>query len=118
MKDRLTEVRNAHSKTQAEMSELLHVGRSTYACWESGTRDIKDRYVESICRTFGVNEAWFRTGEGEMFKEDDFAYDLGNYAAKATELDKAIITEWMKLDDHTKKNLYEFMKKVVDSSEE
>jgi transcriptional regulator with XRE-family HTH domain len=116
LKDRLIEVRNAHNKTQDEMSKLLHVGRSTYACWESGTRDIKDRYVDAICREFGVSEEWLRTGEGEMFKEDDFAYDLGTYAAKATELDKAIITEWMKLDDSTKHNLYEFMKKVVDSS--
>lgn len=33
---------------------------------EKGQREPSDRTVSDICRVYGVNEIWLRTGEGEM----------------------------------------------------
>ncbi|PKM67110.1 MAG: XRE family transcriptional regulator [Firmicutes bacterium HGW-Firmicutes-2] len=116
MNERLKQLRESLGISQREFSQNIRIGQSTLAMLETGQRIMKDIHISQICSEFGVNEDWLRTGEGEMFKNDDFAYDLGTYAAKATDLDRAVITEWMKLNDDTKKNLYEFMKKVVDAS--
>ena len=34
---------------------------------ENGRAAVSDIMIASICRTYGVNERWLRTGEGEMF---------------------------------------------------
>ena len=34
---------------------------------ESGSKPISDKVVFNICRVYGINEKWFRTGEGEMY---------------------------------------------------
>ena len=33
---------------------------------ENGRAAVSDIMIASICRTYGVNERWLRTGEGEM----------------------------------------------------
>lgn len=35
-----------------------------------------DRTISDICREFNVNEAWLRTGEGEMFRPVDREAEL------------------------------------------
>lgn len=37
---------------------------------ELGAKKALDRHVKLIVTAFGVNEAWLRTGEGEMFEKD------------------------------------------------
>lgn len=34
---------------------------------ENGRAAVSDIMIASICRTYGVDEHWLRTGEGEMF---------------------------------------------------
>lgn len=34
----------------------------------SGAAGASDRTIRDICRIFGVNEVWLRTGDGEIFK--------------------------------------------------
>ena len=36
---------------------------------EKGQRIPSDRTISDICREFGVNETWLRTGAGEMFQK-------------------------------------------------
>jgi len=36
---------------------------------ELGQKRILDRHIKLIISAFGVNEAWLRTGEGEMFEK-------------------------------------------------
>ena len=38
---------------------------------EKGKRSIANRTASDICRIFGVDEHWLRTGEGEMFRHRD-----------------------------------------------
>ena len=41
-----------------------------------------DRTIYDICREFGVNELWLRTGEGEMFRAKTRDVEIAEYVGK------------------------------------
>ena len=67
MEERLKELRKTLNLTQQEFADKIGVKRNTIAQYESGRNAPIDAVVTLICRTYGVNETWLRTGEGEMF---------------------------------------------------
>ena len=68
MQDRIKKVRKLHHMTQTEFGSRLGVRGNTITTYETGVRYPSDAVILAICREFGVNEKWLRTGEGEMFK--------------------------------------------------
>ena len=70
VKDRIKQIRKELKLTQAEFGEKIGVKGNTVTGYESGIRSPSDAIVVSICREFGVNEVWLRTGEGEPFQEE------------------------------------------------
>lgn len=66
MNERLKKIRESLNLTQEEFANKLGLGRSTIAGFESG-RIIQDRTIKTICKTFKINENWFKTGEGDMY---------------------------------------------------
>ena len=66
--ERVKVVRNALSITQKALGDALGLKNNTIATYESGRQDPSDRTITDICRVYGVNEVWLRTGEGEMFR--------------------------------------------------
>lgn len=66
MNERIKELRKALGLTQAEFGEKLGVKPSTVTNYESGLRAPSDAMLVSICREYGVNEVWLRTGIGPM----------------------------------------------------
>ena len=69
MKERLKELRIALGISQAELGERIGVSRAAISRLESGSNNFTNQMVTSICREFGVNEEWLRTGNGDMFEE-------------------------------------------------
>lgn len=67
MKERIKELRKALHMTQAEFGAMIGLGNTAIAGYEIGRRDPSDAVILSICREFGVSEAWLRYGDGEMF---------------------------------------------------
>lgn len=67
MEARLKAVRKAVGLTQQEFADRLGIKRGAVANYEIGRNDPIDAVISLICREFGVNETWLRTGEGEMF---------------------------------------------------
>lgn len=68
MKDRIKEIRTTLGLSQIEFGLRVGVKQGTVAGYENGARVPLDAVVASICREFNVNEAWLRTGNGEMFR--------------------------------------------------
>ena len=66
MTERLKTVRKALHLTQQDMADRLGLKRNTIATYEIGKAQPSDRTIADICREFNINEAWLRTGEGEM----------------------------------------------------
>lgn len=71
MKDRLKEIRKELNLTQAVFAEKIGSSQNVVANYEIGRRNPSASVINNICKTFGVNEDWLRTGEGEMFEELD-----------------------------------------------
>ena len=81
MKDRIKIVRKRAGLKQAEFAKILGVKTNTITSYETGVRIPSDAVILSICRTFHVNEAWLRTGEGEMFEPELKEQEIAGFFA-------------------------------------
>lgn len=71
MNNRIREVREHFKLTQTEFGERLGVSRDVIGNIEYNrlkNPKQKEPIIKLICSTFGVNEIWLRSGEGEMFQ--------------------------------------------------
>jgi transcriptional regulator with XRE-family HTH domain len=67
---RILTLRHALNITQAEFAKKILISTGFMAAIETGVRKVNDRLIKLINTTFGVNEGWLRTGDGEMFRKD------------------------------------------------
>lgn len=81
MKDRIKALRKALSLNQTDFGSKIGVKQSAVAAYESGSRNPLDSVIVSICREFGVNERWLRTGEGEMLMHLSREEEIMRFAA-------------------------------------
>lgn len=64
--DRVAAIIKESGLTQSKFAARLHIGQSQISAFCSGSRAPTDRVIADICREFGIDEHWLRTGEGEM----------------------------------------------------
>ncbi|MHB9292500.1 hypothetical protein Holit_01598 [Hollandina sp. SP2] len=76
MKDRLKEVRKTKGLNQKEFATELGIAQNTYSLIETGKIAMSERNIKMICLTFGVSEQWLRTGESQMFADNDTQYEI------------------------------------------
>jgi len=69
LSQRIGEIRKALGLTQAEYANDLKISQSHANAMELGSRKIPERIIKLICFTYNVNENWFKTGKGDMFKK-------------------------------------------------
>ena len=69
MNERIRELRLALGLNQSEFGARIGLRQTSIANYEKGLRQPLDAVITSICREFGVNETWLRTGEGPQFVE-------------------------------------------------
>ncbi len=112
MKERIKKLRKFFDLTQQEFANRLGIKRNTIANYEVGRNTPIDAVLSLICREFGVNEKWLRTGEEPMFIEaETFNLDcyLKEKGASDEELD--IIKVYFSLDIDVRRALVEHFKK-------
>ena len=64
--ERIAEVVNMSGLRKTAFAEKINVSQSLISLICSGKTGVSDRTISDICRVFGVNEIWLRTGDGEM----------------------------------------------------
>lgn len=69
MKDRIREVREHFGLSMEKFGSRIGIGKASISLLESGKNKPSVQTITLICREFGVNEQWLRTGEGEMFEQ-------------------------------------------------
>lgn len=65
--ERVRALRKGLGLTLQAFGDRLGVTRATVSRIENGVNNLSDQMVVSICREYGVSEAWLRDGDGEMF---------------------------------------------------
>lgn len=104
MQYRIKQVRQSEGLTQAEFAEKIGLSRNYIAMIEIGQREPSNRTIKDICRIFGVNEIWLRTGVGEPFTP----------LSRSEEL--AAIFERMEVGDDAKSRLIREMARMPDEA--
>ncbi|MCF2701584.1 helix-turn-helix transcriptional regulator [Enterocloster clostridioformis] len=117
MKDRIKKLRRQLDMTQDDFSKKLGLARNSIASYETGRREPTNAIVVSICREFGINEIWLRTGEGgddNMFTkvsdDDRFSLNLGKLSTTENEFIRNGINLLAETDPEKLKILENFMK--------
>lgn len=72
MKERLKQLRKTLDLTQQEFANKLGSTRDNIGGYETGRRNPSAAVISLICTKFNVDETWLKTGEGNMFTEENF----------------------------------------------
>lgn len=114
--ERIKKLRKALNMTQAAFAERIGIRQNSVAVIEMGKNTPSDQTVAFICREFRVNEAWLRTGEGEMFVPSPSTvvdqlceeYDLDGAA-------RVVLEKFITLPPEEQEVIIQYMCSVVDA---
>lgn len=85
MSERIKLLRESLNMSQDEFANKLGLkSRGKIANIEYGKTMPDDAFLQLICATFGANETWIRTGEGEMFRELSLDEELSAFFGDIT----------------------------------
>lgn len=115
--ERVKAVRNKKEMNMEQFGKRLGVQKSAISKIENGTRGLTNQMFTSICREFGVNEVWLRTGEGgdenmftEISDDDRFSLNLGKLSKSENEIARNILNAIAEADPEKLKIIEDFMK--------
>lgn len=112
--ERIDALIKALGLNQTKFAERINVSRSYVSQMCIGNKIPADRTISDICREFDVNEAWLRTGEGEMFieksREEEIAAFIGNILKGEPDFRRRLVSvlarlsveEWQMLEQMAK----------------
>jgi transcriptional regulator with XRE-family HTH domain len=112
--ERIKELRKALSLTQTAFGERIGLKQNSVALIEAG-RTTSDQTIFAICREFRVNEAWLRTGAGEMFipSPASVVEELAEEYHLCPEA-QAMVEKFITLDPAAQLAVFDYMCAVVD----
>jgi len=64
---RIRHIRQTLNMSQVEFAKAIYISNGYIAELECEHRRVNERIIHLISLTFGVNEKWLKTGEGDMF---------------------------------------------------
>lgn len=115
MKDRIKQIRKSENLTQVEFAERLGISASNVISYENGLRSPSASGIQNICRTFGINEQWLLTGEGEM-KSESKEEELARLTAQMfREEDESFRLKLVRMVANMSDEQIEMCQKMVDS---
>lgn len=117
MNKRIKKIREELGLTQQQFANRLGIKRGAIANYEIGRNSPIDAVISLICREFGVNEVWLRTGEGgddNMFtkldEEDRFSLNLGKLTMTENQIARNMLNAIAEASPEKLKHIEEFMK--------
>lgn len=118
MKDRIELViKNANIK-KVDFAKRLNISQAFVSQMCSGVAKPSDRTITDICREFGCNEVWLRTGEGEPYREESRQEQIMRFAVQTVkgsdEFRKAFVSMLAKLDPEDWENLAKIFDKLTE----
>lgn len=120
---RIKAIRASQNMTQQDFADRIGVSRGGLANYEVDRNEPIDAVIMAICREFGVNEDWLRTGEGEMLqpvdRNEEIAAFMGDVMRGETpDFRRRLIAVLAKLDASEWQLLEKMAQKLAEESKE
>lgn len=117
--ERIKVLRKEKNLSMEDFGSVIGMGKSAVSRIENGVNGTTDQTIRSICREFGVNERWIRTGDGEMFEQTRASvldrlsteYDLSREQ-------RSVIEAFLDLDPQERDVILKYVHNVFDRSAE
>ena len=120
MKERIELIRRRENLSQEEFGSQIGITRSSVSLLESGRNRPSEQTIMLICKEFGVNEVWLRTGEGgdeNMFtkidEDDRYSLNLGKLSVTENQLARNMLNAIAEASPEKLKHIEEFMKECL-----
>lgn len=116
--DRVRKIRADEGFTLRQFAERIGISDSAVSQIEKGKSGVSDQTIRSICREFGVNETWLRTGFGEprvsQYREQEMAALFKDLMADRPEsFRRALVSALLRFDPNGDE--WEILEKIYDS---
>ena len=116
LSDRITFIQKNSKLNQTEFSNRVSISQQYLSQICNGRRTPSDRTIADICREFGCDEAWLRTGEGEPFRQETRQEMIMRFATQTVkgsdEFRKAFVAALAKLEPEDWQNLAQIYEKL------
>lgn len=114
MNERIKMVRESLGLTMKDFGSRIGLTTAAISRIENGHNSTTDQTVLSICREYGVNETWLRTGEGAMFSQDrKTVIDRVAEEYKLDTRERAIVTAYLELDPADRAAIVRYLESVM-----
>ena len=109
--------------TQSEFARKINVSQSMVSLICKGRTGVSDRTISDICREFGIDEHWLRTGEGEMLRRvpegEALAAQLGKLLRDVdADFKRRLISELLRLPPEAWAQIEAFARRVTAAGKE
>ena len=118
MKDRIIFLIQKLNISKTKFAEKLNISQAFVSQLCAGAREPSDRTITDICREFGCDEIWLRTGEGEPFRQETRQEQIMRFAVQtvkgSNEFRKALVAMLANLDDAEWEGLEKLLDKLLE----
>lgn len=108
--ERIRALRKELKLNQSDFGKKIGMKQTSISTMEGNGATVTDQAINSICKTWSVNESWLRTGEGEMF-DTSKSDDLLTQIAERYDLDyvgQEILRTYLQMDNASRAALTRF----------
>ena len=115
--ERIKLIRKENGLTLDKFGNKIKISGQSVSRLENGINNPADRTIALICREFGIEEAWLRTGEGEPYQKPD-TFNLDEFARErgASDMELAFVKAYFTMSDATRKEIMENLSAMFDAS--
>lgn len=118
--ERIKALRTALGLTQTEFGNKIGFKQNTVGQIENAQRGVTERAIILLAEKYNANEEWLRTGNGDMFKQENAEAVDDKFEALAaeyglTDLQVELIRTILKFPDNTQKSVVQFICDLADA---
>lgn len=118
MHTRINEIVKKSGLNKTEFAKRLGLSQPFVSRICNGESTPSDRTIQDICREFGCDEVWLRTGEGEPFRQQTKEEQIMRFAVQtikgSDEFRKSFVSMLAKLDPEDWENLSKIYRKLLE----